>query len=111
MRDRPIDIYIPGGSGDPRDDEDLPDGIRAHRGPDLHSDDIVTVDGIPCTSFPRTLIDLAEVMSEDQLRGCFEAALAHGTLDLDELAASRTRVEWRPSLAMLDRVIASFREV
>jgi hypothetical protein len=63
------------------------------------------VNGIPVTSVARTLIDLAEVMSEEELRDCFLVARRKGLLDLDELAAARARVEWRPSLAMLDRVI------
>ena len=42
-----------------------------HRGPALHPDDLAVVDGIPVTSPSRTLIDLAEVMEEDELRGCF----------------------------------------
>ena len=65
--------------------------------------------GIPLTSVSRTLIDLAEVMGADELRGCFERAREQGLLDLEELAAARGRVEWRPSLAMLDEVIAEYR--
>ena len=102
----PIDVYIPGRPGDPRDDGDVPDGIRAHYGPPLHPDDVSLVNGIPCTTVERTLIDLAEVMGEEELRECFAIARAKGLLDPGELAAARARVEWRPSLEMLDRVIA-----
>ena len=109
--DEPIDIYIPGNPGDPRDPSELPDGIRPHYGPALHPDDVTVHNGIPVTTVARTLIDLAEVMSEQELRECFDTARAKGLLDLDELAASRRRVEWRPSLAMLDRVIASLQVV
>lgn len=66
------------------------------------------VKGIPVTSVPRTLIDLAEVMDADELRDCVRVALERGLLDMDELAAARSRVEWRPSLAMFDEVIAEF---
>jgi hypothetical protein len=66
------------------------------------------VDGLPVTSVARTLVDLADVMSEEELRECFAVARAWGLLDLDDLAAARSRVEWRPALAMLDRVIAEF---
>jgi hypothetical protein len=79
-----------------------------HRGPPLYPDDVTVVDGIAVTSVARTLIDLAEVMERDELRGCFRAARADGLLDLDQLAASRARVDWRPSLQMLDEVIAEF---
>jgi hypothetical protein len=101
-----IDIYIPGDQADPRELGNLPDGVTPHYGPPLHPDDIAVVDGVPTTSVARTLIDLAEVMGEDELRDCFSEARRKGLLDLDELAAARARVEWRPSLAMLDRVIA-----
>jgi hypothetical protein len=104
----PIDVYIPGDGVDPRERTGLPDHVTTHYGPPLHPDDITVVDGIPVTSVARTLIDLAEVMGEEELRECFGVARAKGLLDPDELAAARARVEWRPSLPMLDRVIADF---
>ena len=79
-----------------------------HRGPPLHPDDGAAVDGIPVTSPSRTLIDLAEIMTADELRACFTRARETGLLDPDALRASRARVEWRPSLAMLDNVIDEF---
>ena len=106
--DEPIHVYLPGRPDDPRHEPDLPDGIVAHHGPPLHPDDMAIVDGIPVTSLARTLIDLAQVMDAEELRGCFLAARAKGILDLDQLAAARARVEWRPSLAMLDEIIAEF---
>ena len=90
----------------------MADGIPhvvIHRGPPLHPDDVTTVNGIPVTSPSRTLIDLAEVVTVDELRACFARARELGLLDLEALRAARARVEWRPSLAMLDEVIAEFR--
>ena len=104
----PIHIYIPGDPADPRAVGDLPDEIIAHRGPALHPDDITVIDGIPVTSVSRTLIAMAEVADREELRACFAAAREQGLLDLERLAAARARVEWRPSLAMLDAVIAEF---
>ena len=103
-----IDVYIPGDGDDPRERLDPPEGVAPRYGPPLHPDDVGVVNGIPVTSVARTLIDLAEVMDEEELRRCFLAARRKGLLDLDELAAARARVEWRPSLAMLDRVVAGF---
>ena len=109
MADRgAIHIYVPGSPEDPRTAETSPNGIVIHRGPPLHPDDVAVVDGIPCTSVARTLIDLAEVCSPDELYNCFARARELGILDLDQLAAARARVEWRPSLAMLDSVIELF---
>jgi hypothetical protein len=103
----PIDVYIPASAKDPRTDTAIP-GVAIRRGPQLHPDDVTTVDGIPVTSPSRTLIDLAEVMSADELRAAFARAREIGLLDPDALRAARGRVEWRPSLAMLDEVIDDF---
>jgi hypothetical protein len=103
----PVDVYVPGCADDPRDDTPIP-GVEIHRGPPLHPEDVTTVDGIPVTTPSRTLIDLAEVMDADELRACFARARKIGLLDPDALRASRARVEWRPSLKVLDEVIAEF---
>jgi hypothetical protein len=103
----PIDVSVPGAADDPRTDTSIP-GVAIHRGPPLHPDDVTTVDGIPVTSPSRTLIDLAEVMTADELRACFARAREIDLLDPEGLRAARARVEWRPSLAMLDEVIAEF---
>ena len=79
-----------------------------HRDPPLHPDDVTTVDGILVTSPSRTLIELAEVMTADELRACFARAREIGLLDPEALRAARKRVEWRPSLETLDQVIAEF---
>jgi hypothetical protein len=103
----PVDVYVPGCADDPRDDTPIP-SVEIHRGPPLHPDDVTTVDGIPVTTPSRTLIDLAEVMTADELRTCFARAREIGLLDPVALRAARARVEWRPSLEMLDEVIAEF---
>jgi hypothetical protein len=103
-----VHVYVSGRPDDPRLCREPP-GVVARHGPPLHPDDVTVVDGIPVTSVARTLIDLAEVMDADELRGCFTRARERGLLDLDELAEARARVEWRPSLAMLDDVIAEIR--
>ena len=76
--------------------------------PPLHPDDVTIVDRIPVTSPSRTLIDLAEVMTADELRACFARARDIGLLDTEALRAACARVEWRPSLEMLDEVIAEY---
>lgn len=106
----PIHIYVPGSPDDPRSLDESPSGIVIHRGPPLHPDDLTVVDGIPCTSVARTLIDLAEVCSAEELWGYLEGAWARGLLDFDELKAARSRVEWRPSLPTFDAVVEAFIE-
>ncbi len=109
MSDRePIHVTIPGSPDDPRAPRDLPEGVIIHYVPELHPDDICVVNGLQTTSPSRTLVDLAEVMDARELRECFANASNLGLLDLEELAAARARVEWRPSLVMLDEVITEF---
>ena len=101
------DVTVPGSADDPRIDTSIP-GVRIHRVPPLHPDDLTVYKGIPVTSLSRTLIDCAEVVPVDELREMFARAQAQGLLDPEAMRASRARVEWRPSLKMLDEVIEEF---
>jgi len=103
----PIHVSVPGSANDPRVDTPIP-RVEIHRTPPLHPDDVTVHHGIPVTSPSRTLIDCAEVMTADELRALFSRARAIGLLDPESLRAARARVEWRPSLAMLDQVIDEF---
>jgi hypothetical protein len=103
----PVHVRVPSASEDPRSEMSIP-GVVIHRGPPLHPDDVTTVHGLPVTTPSRTLIDLAECMTADELRATFARARDIGLLDPDALRAARARVEWRPSLAMLDEVIEEF---
>jgi hypothetical protein len=104
----PIHVIVPGRSDDPRDRLPVMPGVVVHYSPPLHPDDLDVVNGIPCTSLARTLIDCAEEMSRAELVAVFREVESRGMLDIDAVRASRARVEWRPSLAMLDEVIAQF---
>ena len=104
----PIHVTVPGCAGDPRSAPPPPPGVVIHHVPALHPDDVTTVDGIPVTSVARTLVDLAEVMSRDELRATFARARELGLLDIEAVKASAARVEWRPSLEMLHEVMAEF---
>jgi hypothetical protein len=103
----PIHVTVPGSAEDPRLATGIP-GVVIHRVPELHPDDLTTVRGIPVTTPSRTPIDLAEDMTIVELRGWFAHFEELGLLDPEALRASRARVEWRPSLAMLDEVIEEF---
>ena len=107
MIEREIHVTVPGSSDDPRS-ADPPPGVVVHYTPALHPDDLAVVDGIPCTSVARTLVDCAEEMTIDELRELFSTARSKGLLDIDAVRASAARVEWRPSLSMLRKVIDEF---
>src|SRR4051794_5904467 len=105
-----IHVTVQGDAGDPRSHIDAPPGVIVHRSPPLHPDDLDEIDGIPVTSLARTLVDLAEISDQDELRSYFTRARAQGRLDIDAVRASAERVEWRPSLPMLYEVIAEFED-
>jgi hypothetical protein len=85
------------------------DGIRPHPA-SLRVDETGTLDGIPCTSPARTLVDVASEVGARTLRSCFERAAARGMLDIAAVEASlrpnrpgapaiRALLdEWRPAL-------------
>jgi hypothetical protein len=103
----PVHLTVPGSATDPRLQPPAA-GLVIHRTPPLHPEDVTVIDGMAVTSPSRTLIDCAEVMERGELRELFVAARANGLLDSEAMDAARARVEWRPSLAMLDEVIAEF---
>jgi hypothetical protein len=107
--DLPIQVTVAGSPDDPRFEKPAPEGVEIFHVPNLHPDDVVTLpSGLRVTSVERTLIDLAEILSREELREVFQNARERGMLDIAALRRSRARVEWRPSLAMLDAVIAEF---
>ena len=105
--DEPVHVTVSGRADDLRDAGSIP-GVVFHRGPPLHPDDVTTLNGIPVTSPSRTLIDCAEFMTVTELHAAFARARELGLLDPGALRAARERVEWRPSLAVLDDVIQEF---
>ena len=106
--DEPIDITVAGNASDPREPiADIP-GVHVRHGPALHPDDVAVVNGLPVTTISRTLVDLAEVLSRDELREVFAHARLKGLLDMEAVEASFARVEWRPSLRMLREVMDEF---
>ena len=109
FNDEPIHVTVPGSPSDPRTFK-APEGVVIHHAPDLHPDDVTVVDGIPVTSVARTLVDLAEDMTRDELRAAFAQARKRGILDMAAVEAAYARVEWRPSLAMLHEVMGEFTE-
>ena len=104
----PIHVTVPGFPHDPREPVEAPPGVVIHHSPPLHPDDMAVVNGIPCTSVARTLVDCAEEMTKDELRQLFANAERKGLLDIEAVRRSAARVEWRPSLQMLQEVIDEF---
>jgi hypothetical protein len=56
------------------------EGVTTHRSRLLNAQDATRVQGIPVTTVPRTLVDIASVQSVDALaRACHEAGVRYGT--------------------------------
>jgi hypothetical protein len=64
------------------------DGVRFHRVRPPRRQETGTVDGIPCTSPARTLVDLAGTVGDRTLRSCFERAAQRQLLDIAAIEAS-----------------------
>ena len=80
-------------------------GVKTRRSRALAAQDVTTFRGIPITTVPRTITDLAADVSAAELaRACHEAGVKHGTTprDVDAVMARRPRC---PGGANLRRVL------
>ena len=66
-------------------------GLTVHRSPGLRPEDCMIVDGIPCTTVARTLLDLAAVVNARTLAGAIENAERLRIFDGDAVAAQLDR--------------------
>jgi very-short-patch-repair endonuclease/predicted transcriptional regulator of viral defense system len=78
-----------------------PAGIAAHRDSHLAPRDRTVVDGIPCTTAARTLLDLAGVAGGDELRNAIVQAEIHRVFDLVSLREVIARGRGRRGVARL----------
>jgi hypothetical protein len=69
--------------------------------------EVGTVDGIPCTSPARTLVDNAGTAGARRLRSMFERAAARRMLDLEAVEASMSA--GRPGMPALRELVAEWR--
>jgi hypothetical protein len=86
-RHEPIHVTVQGCPDDPRL-ASPPPGVTVHYTPPLHPDDLAVVNGIPCTSLARTLVDMAECTDIEELRDLFAQARRRGILDIEAVRAS-----------------------
>lgn len=73
----------------------------------MADDERVAEAGIPATSLPRTLLDLAEVVDEQRLKRAFEEADRLKLLRMPELERVCARAGRRKGLVALRRLIAA----
>jgi hypothetical protein len=82
-------------------------GVILHRSRSLVPQDRTVVDGIPATTVARTLVDLAEVLTEKRLEDAVHQAEFHRLLDLNEIDRVLERVQGRSSRHKLRRALGS----
>jgi len=80
-------------------------GVVAHLGRGLMPVDVTVVDGIPCTSLARTLLDLAEVVDRRGLERAIDRAEVLRLLDMRPVDDVIARANGRRGVALLRSVL------
>jgi predicted transcriptional regulator of viral defense system len=83
-------------------------GIDVHTSRHLDPADVTTVDGIPCTTVARTLVDLAEVLSRREVERAVERAEILRQFDLSALNAIRGRTPTRRGASMIASILREY---
>jgi very-short-patch-repair endonuclease len=87
------------------------EGIKAHRVPYPGPSERVLVDGIPCTSVARAIVDLAGTYGDAQLRQTVERAATQRLLDIAAIDAVLATGPRRRGAPCLRRVLDDWRPV
>ena len=83
------------------------DGITAHSGATLLARDVEIVDGIPCTTLARTLLDIADVVSRRGLERAVDRAETLRVLDMRPIDDVLARANGRRGAATLRAVLSA----
>jgi very-short-patch-repair endonuclease len=85
-------------------------GITVHRIRSLTATDITRVRGIPCTTVPRTLLDLADVLDRQKLERAIAQAEVMGVFDLNALNDVLDRGSGRRGSVRLRTILDEYEE-
>jgi predicted transcriptional regulator of viral defense system len=83
-------------------------GIEVHRSTTLEPKDLTTIDGIPCTSLARTLLDLADVVDRRAVEKAINQAEVLRIFDLRAVDEVLSRAAGRRGAAVLKHVLAEY---
>lgn len=83
-------------------------GVRVHRCNHLDPRDVTVRNGIPVTTVARTIVDLAETRTVEQLTNHMYEADFRDLLDLDAVRECASRLLGRHGLANLDEAIGEY---
>ncbi|MGH2822904.1 MAG: type IV toxin-antitoxin system AbiEi family antitoxin domain-containing protein [Thermoleophilaceae bacterium] len=98
------DVILPGPSAR------LRPGIEVHRSSTLKAADITTVDGIPCTTVARTLVDLGDAVDRRAVERAVDQAEVLRVFDLRAVEEVLARAGPRRGAAMLRAVLDELEE-
>ena len=96
------DVTVPSRSARPRR------GIDVHMSTTLEPADMTIIDAIPCTTLPRTLLDLAEVVDERAVEKAINQAEVLRKFDLGAVNEVLSRAPGRRGAAVLKRVLTAY---
>jgi hypothetical protein len=96
------DVTVPSPSARPRP------RIVIHRSTTLQPADITTIDGIPCTSLARTLLDLADDVDRAGMESAVSQADVRGIFDLGAVKEVLSRATGRRGARVLQSVLAEY---
>jgi hypothetical protein len=96
----PIDVTVPR-RGAPKHS-----GLRVHSSRNLHPDDIDEVDGIPCTSWSRTIVDCASTGTRHEMTRMIEKAQILQIYDHAAMQATLERSNGRAGVRTLRVILA-----
>lgn len=83
-------------------------GIQAHSARQLHSSDLTIVSAIPCTSVPRTLLDISEIVNRRTLERAVDRAEILRVFDLGALEEVLSRADGRRGVALLLSILNEY---
>ena len=96
---RKSDVSVPSPSARPKE------AIEVHRSVTLTADDVTTVEGIPCTTIARTLVDLGDVLDRRAVERAVEQAEVLRLFDLREVQQAIERAGPRRGPGLLSSVL------
>lgn len=82
------------------------EGVRTHRCREIHPRDVTVFRGIPVTTMARTLVDLTDDLTAEQLANVIHEAAFRNRFDLAATRAAMERANGRRGLEVLERALA-----
>ncbi len=95
----------------PRGNGCRPKGIRVHESRSLPPEEVTIVDGIPCTTWARTIVDCAGVLPEREVDRMIERSMILRVFDLNEMRRTLVRARGRKGTHTIHSLLARFSEV